>query len=160
MDRLRASERVAAMRLAICRAILKRGIGDLDKRAATIPGCKRDLALCTKLIDKNLVAIKDTLPAEQGDLFEQSLAGVTYELMTRCPATSHNDKKWAEENGMWLPFNVINALFDGAREKCMMCSYDTEGQRRCALRKALNVIPHDIEHSGEDEGKCPYYTIM
>lgn len=151
---------MAAMRLAVCRAILKRGIGDLDKRIALVPGCKRDLALCAKLIDKNLDAIKETIAPEQAKLFEQSLAGVTYELMTRCPATSHNDKKWAEENGMWLPYNVINALYDGAHEKCMMCSLDTEGQRRCPLRKALNVVPHDVEHGNETDGRCPYYLLM
>ena len=60
--------------------------------------------------------------------------------------------------GLWLPNATINALLDGCRDHCLMCSGDTDARRRCALRKALDMVPNDVPHT--DDESCPYYMAM
>ena len=154
--RFTQSERTACQRLAVCRAILKKGYGEIEERISGIKGAKRDLALCYKLIDKTLDAIKATISPAQELVFERSLQEVTYELSTRCYAT-RNQAKAERENGIWLSYETVNWLFDGCAEGCKYCDKTTEGQARCGTRKALNVIPRDDGPDDDGKGRCPFY---
>ena len=151
------AERSEALRLAVCRHILKRGFSAMEARIAECKGVKRDLALCCRLIDKSLDLILDTLAPAQALMFEQSLTGIAYEIGTKCPATWHNEAKAQKEKGMWLTFEVLNALLDGCQEGCLYCDKDTEGQLRCPTRKALNLLPQEGGPEDDGKGRCQYY---
>ena len=57
------------------------------------------------------------------------------------------------ENRMRLRASEREALL----RLCMMCSLDTIGQRKCKLRKALDVIPNDVE---DVEKGCKFFSVV
>ena len=64
----------------------------------------------------------------------------------------------AKNFGMWLSYEVIQALLSGCHDHCMMCPSDKAQRRACKLRKALETIPNDAPDRSDDD--CPFYTIM
>lgn len=158
-NRFTMDERNECLKLAVCRKVFSLGFDALARRIASIKGAKRDMALCAKLIDKTLDAIKGTLEPEQQYAFEKSLIGVSYEIMTRCPATANNPTRTLRENGMWQSFEVYNWLLEGCAEGCKYCDKSTEQQMKCGTRKAMNAIPHNDGPDDDGKGKCPYYAF-
>lgn len=60
--------------------------------------------------------------------------------------------------GMWIPYEVLNALLAGCHDHCMMCPGDLAQRRACKLRKALETIPSDTKD--REDGDCPFYTLL
>lgn len=152
--RLTATEKEALVRLNVALEVLTKEPQYLRERAALIPGAKRDLAMIAKRIEGLMEQFALTIPSEQARTYLNALGMASYVIGVRRPGDHGRDDK---NYGMWLPNEVINALVDGCRDKCLMCSGDTEARRRCALRKALDMVPNDVPHDVDD---CPYYEAM
>lgn len=158
MDRQRMTgwEKDALLRLAVAEQILCRETGAIEKRAKSAPGCWRDIRMLQAKIEKIQKQLLDTVPLEQLYILQRAMKDCSYEIGSRGPA-GRNAAKFKEENGMWLPYQVINVLFGGAREKCLVCMNSMEDQKRCPLRKALDLIPSDVEDRAD--GGCPYMDV-
>ena len=152
--RLTASEREALARLHICWEILTRAPEWLGPRAAMVPGAKRDLAMMAAKINRLLEGMIDTIPTEQLMTVRRHLKMTSYTIGVRRPGPLQRDDR---EYGLWLPFEVLNALMAGCHDHCSLCDLDRSRRLACPLKKALDTIPND----GQDRpGDCPYYTLM
>lgn len=152
--RLTGSEREALVQINVALDVLMKARGELKARVNTIPGGNRDIGLVIAKLTKMLGYFAATVPKEQLKTYLNNLKMASITIGVMNPATSARDE---DHYGMWLPYKTINELFKGCHDKCLMCTLDTEGQRRCALRKALDSIPNDL---AQNEGNCPYYGEM
>ena len=153
--RLTATEREALVRLCVAQEIFASVPGELAERMKLIPGAKRDLAMMAKKIDKLLDQATDTIPREQWSTYNNSLKMATYAIGVKGPAGNGQRNN---EFGMWLPYDVINALLEGCHDHCLMCEMDKYACRRCGLRKALETVPNDTPD--DDSLGCKYKMVM
>ena len=154
--RLTASEREALTRLSVACDIIDKTKAELDKRRKMIPYGSRDTEMVKKVLEKLLANYIKTIPIEQLPSYVNNMRMVSYVVGVKRPGVIGGRD---EENfGMWLPYETLNILFDGCHDKCITCMEDTEGQKRCRLRKALDSIPNDVEDKGD--GSCPYYSVI
>lgn len=153
--RLTATEKEALVRMNVALEVLTKEPQYLRERAALIPGAKRDLAMIAKRIEGLMEQFALTIPQEQARTYLNALGMASYVIGVRRPGDHGRDDK---NYGMWLPNEVINALVDGCHDHCLMCSADTEGRKRCHLRKMLDTLPNDGPDRGD--GDCPYYELM
>lgn len=153
--RLTASEKEALVRLNVALEILTTEPEHLAQRAALIPGAKRDMAMMAAKIFKLLGGFADTIPADQLLPYRRALMGTSYMIGMKKPGVEPLDEK---NYGMWLPYEVLNALIAGCHDHCMMCNLDKVGRKQCPLRKALDTIPNDSEPL--PDGDCQFYTLM
>jgi hypothetical protein len=108
-----------------------------------------------KRITTIIEAVPATIPTEQLKTYLNNLKMVSYTIGVKRPGVMGRDEK---NYGMWLPFEVLNALLAGCHDHCLMCPADKTERRKCPLRKALDTIPNDTEE--REDGDCPYYTIL
>ena len=80
---------------------------------------------------------------------------VSYTIGVKKPGPSTLDEK---NYGMWIPYEVLNALLAGCHDHCLMCPMDKAQRRSCELRKALTIIPNDSQE--RSDGDCPYYGLI
>lgn len=158
MDRMRMNgwEKDALLRLAVAEQILCRETAAVERRARSAPGCWRDIRMIQAKIQAITKQLLDTVPVEQLLILRRAMQDASYEIGARGPV-GRNPQKFKETNGMWLPYSVINEMFNGARDKCLVCMENREGQSRCRLRKALDLIPSDIQD--REDGGCPYMDV-
>ena len=153
--KLTASDKESLIRLNIAYEILESEGPQLDRRFRVIPGGRRDLGMLKAKINKLMQCVTDTIPDDQLMTYIRSLKMVSYTVGIKKPGRmERNDKEY----GMWLSFEIINALLSGCHDHCMMCPSDKAQRRACTLRKALETIPNDAPERGD--GDCPFYTIM
>ena len=153
--RLTASEREALLRLNVAMEILILDIGALAERAKLIPYAKRDMAMMARKAEKLLGAFAKTIPDKQLMSYRRSLELVSYVVGVKKPGAQVRDEK---NYGLWLPWEVLNALLAGCHDHCMMCAMDKAQRRACPLMKALDTIPNDSAE--REDGDCPYYTLL
>jgi hypothetical protein len=154
--RLTASERESLMRLNVAREILTtEPNGYLKERSKLVPGARRDMAMMAAKIRKMMPGFEATIPADQMMTYLRNLHSASYMIGMRRPGKQHLDEV---NYGIWLPYEVLNALLAGCHDHCMMCNADIVGQKRCRLRKALATIPNDSEE--RSDGGCPYFELM
>ena len=152
--RLTNAEREALVRLNIAMVILLDEPENLRVRAGLVPGAKRDLGMLAARIKTLMEKFAQTIPDEQVKTYVNALKMASYTIGVRRPGGEPRDDL---NYGLWLPNATINALLDGCKDHCLMCSGDTEARRRCVLRKALDMVPNDVPHDVDD---CPYYEAM
>ena len=153
--KLTASDRESLMRLNIAYEILETEGDNLDRRLRQISGGKRDYGLIKAKINRLMHDVVDTIPQDQLMTYIRSLKMASYTIGIKKPGKmERNDKEY----GLWLSFDVINALLTGCHDHCMMCPGDKAERRACKLRKALETIPNDAPD--RSDGDCPFYTIM
>ena len=153
--RLTASDRESLIRLNVAYEIMATERGQLERRLSAIRGGKRDYGLIKSKINKLMEEITGTIPDEQLMTYVRSLKMASYTIGIKRPGNmERNDKDY----GMWLSYEVINALLSGCHDHCMMCLSDKAERRACKLRKALETIPNDA--SDRNDGDCPFYTLM
>ena len=111
----------------------------------------RDAALVVRPLDRLVDALQDTVPDKQSDTLERNLNQT--ELYVGVRTTRKFDKS---DYGMVLSWDQLNALREAAREKCVMCSRDTQAQRSCPLAKLLDALPGE---RNENARGCGYYGI-
>lgn len=154
--RLTASERDALMRLNIAFEIMSLDVLEpLSERMKLIPGAKRDLAMMRARITKILDAVPETIPPEQKKTYVNNLKMLSYTIGVKAPGVLGRDEK---NYGMWIPWEVLNALLAGCHDHCLMCPMDKAQRRACELRKALTTIPNDSQE--RSDGDCPYYGLI
>ena len=153
--RLTASERESLMRLNVAREILVQEPAHMRARTASVPGAKRDLAMMAAKIRKVMDGFEATIPADQMMTYIRNLNSASYMIGVRYPGPQKRDDV---NYGLWIPYEVLNALLAGCHDHCMMCNADIVGQKRCRLRKALATIPNDSEE--RSDGGCPYFELM
>jgi len=153
--RLTASERESLIRLNVAYEIMETDGPHLERRLSTIRGGKRDYGLIKSKINLLMEGFTDTIPDDQLKTYINSLKMASYTIGIKKPgAMARNEKDY----GMWLSYDVINALLSGCHDHCMMCPGDKAERRACKLRKALTTIPNDAPE--RDDGDCPFYTLM
>lgn len=153
--RLTASEREALLRLNVAMEILILDLKPLRERAKLVPYAKRDMAMMAKRAEKLLSEFARTIPDEQLMTYRRALEMVSYVVGVKKPGAQGRDEK---NYGMWLPYEVLNALLVGCHDHCMMCALDKAQRRACPLMKALDTIPNDTRD--REDGDCPYYTLI
>lgn len=153
--RLTASERESLIRLNIAHEILQTEGDYLDRRFRTIEGGRRDLGMLKAKISKLMERMTDTIPDDQLMTYVRSLKMASYTVGIKKPGSVVHDEK---NYGMWLSYEVINALLSGCHDHCMMCPSDLAERRACKLRRALETIPNDA--AARSDGDCPFYTII
>jgi len=153
--RLTASDREALIRLNIAYEILETEGEHLQRRFRAIQGGRRDLGMLKAKINRLMERVIDTIPDDQLKTYINSLKMASYTIGIKKPGLMGRDEK---NYGMWLSYEVINALLAGCHDHCMMCPSDKAERRACKLQKALATIPNDAPE--RDDGDCPFYTIM
>lgn len=153
--RLTATEREMIMAFSVAADLIVRTQETMPERTAMIPGGKRDLAMMASKVRKLVERYMDTIPTEQLPIIKRSMASCSYRIGSRRPAEPQQDTK---NYGIWLPYEVLNELLEGAREKCVVCTLDKAQRRACKLKKALDTVPNDVRE--KDDGDCQYYTLI
>lgn len=153
--RLTASDRESLVRFNIAYEILQTEGEHLARRIRAIRGGPRDLGMLKAKIHKLMEKVIDTIPDDQLMTYIRSLKMATYTVGIRKPGTLDRNEK---DYGMWLSYEVINAMLAGCHDHCLMCPGDKEARRMCDLRKALTTIPNDTQQ--RSDGDCPFYTII
>lgn len=151
--RLRASEREALLRLCMVCDIMARDVDALDARLAQVKYGKRDKGMISAAVNRLLDGLMATIPTDQLVSFRRNMDMCAYVVGVRNAGKVNAN----EEYGMFLPYDTLNTILEGLHDKCMMCSLDTMGQRKCKLRKALDVIPNDIE---DVENGCKFFGVV
>ena len=155
-NRLKASEREALMRLNVAFEIMALDVvAPLAERMRMIPGARRDLAMMARRITKIIEAVPDTIPNEQLRTYINNLKMVSYTIGVKPSGKLGRDEK---NYGMWIPYEVLNALLSGCHDHCLMCPADKAQRRACRLRRALETIPNDT--TDREDGDCPFYTLL
>lgn len=156
--RMSATERDALMSIGVASQIITNALRDLrEERYKLVPNMKRDLRMIEKVIERVVLRFMDSIPMAQRRTYVNSLRDGSYTVGVKCRA-HNNEAQRQDEYGLYLTFAQINELLHAAREKCKFCDLDTEGIRRCPLRKTLDEIPNDAPDG--DGNDCPYYSIM
>lgn len=153
--RLTASERESLLRLNVAMEILILDVQQLAERAKLVPYARRDMAMIAKKAEALLKGFAATIPLEQAMTYRRALEMVSYTIGIKKPGHMGRDEK---TYGMWIPFEVLNALLAGCHDHCLMCPSDKAQRRACRLRKALETIPNDTEE--REDGDCPFYTLL
>lgn len=153
--RLTASEREALLRMNVAMEILLLDIHQLDGRAKMVPWARRDLAMLSAVARRLLEGFSATIPPDQTQSYLNALSMVSYTVGVKKPGAMTRDEK---NYGIWLPWEVINAMLVGCHDHCLMCPMDKAQRRACELRKALTTIPNDTEE--RSDGDCPYYGLI
>lgn len=111
--------------------------------------------MMSKRITKIIEAVPETIPDNQLKTYLNNLKMVSYTIGVKSPGKMGRDER---NYGMWIPWEVLNALLAGCHDHCLICHEDRAERRACPLRKALETIPSD---TGErEDGDCPFYTLI
>lgn len=153
--RLTAGEREALLRMTMAMDILRLDLGPLRERAKLVRWAKRDMAMMAAVAERLETEFIETIPPEQLLMYRRAAQMVSCTIGVKNPGPSTRDEK---NYGMWIPWEVLNALLVGCHDHCLMCPMDKAERRACPLRKALTIIPNDSEE--RSDGDCPYYGLI
>lgn len=156
--RLTANERYQLMSLGVANQILTNACKEAEARVRMVKWGWRDLRMVTKVLERLLDRIMDTMPADQLRAYAHSLHDASFTVGVKCRAVD-NETLRNKEHAMYLSLFALNALGETAHEHCMMCGLDANGQAKCQLRKALDELPNNAPDGGEGKG-CPYYEVI
>lgn len=147
--RLHANERLALLHL--CAALQGfASAGALDDRIASIKGAKSMIKGAKGMLSKVMDEIFDTMPVEQLISFRRNLKGLRYSI-----SVQNVGGKDFKNDGCWLSLDALDALCEGVKDHCLMCTKDIAEQRRCPLAKALDELP--CINADEDAHGCRYF---
>lgn len=97
-----------------------------------------------------LEMIKGTMPDEQRTAFAMNARTLKYWFKIAPPMRRFDD------DGCWISLEGVDAILDAAREKCLVCTLDVQGQRKCPLAKAMNQVP--VRGMDEHSHGCGYHS--
>lgn len=151
--RLTHDEYTAFISLKEVQAVLRSPIvlPVLKDRLKGIKYGARDAALTVRTLDRLADALQETVPGKQSDTLDRNLAQT--ELYVGVRTTRKFDKT---NYGMILSWDQLEALGTAAREKCLMCTLNTQEQRQCPLAKLLDGLPGE---RNENARGCGYFGI-
>ena len=151
--RVYASEREELVRLFALRTVSNALPEEMATRAKMIPGLTEELETIKRMVDEALFHLLETVPKEQEEQLVRTLLTTSYLVGARRPAAQDNNADY----GLWISNHTMNALLDAIQQSCIVCFKEEDEERRCPLRKALDMIGTDVEHG--DRGECGYRTI-
>lgn len=156
IKRLTASERESIMRINLAMSLVEHHREELKRRTALIPRGSWYLGVARAMLQKYLDGCYQTIPPEQERILKRGMREMTCHVGIRCPATmsAHIERDY----GVIVPIEVINTLFSACQDHCITCMKTGEEQKRCELKKALDVVPNDADD--RDDGGCPYGTLL
>lgn len=157
VKRMSAREKDALLYLAVADDAIGKATGELKGRMKMIRFGSRDLAMIRKRIAWIHEAVMNTMPTEQHQGYLRTLHDTEYMIGSRGPVR-RNKAKINQEWGMWVSYHCMNVIMSGCRDKCLTCALDTEGQRRCPLRKAFDELFNDAPDKAG--GECPYQEAL
>ena len=147
--RLCANERLALLHL--CAALQAFASADaLSGRIASIKGAKSMFNGSKGMLGKVLTEIYDTMPVEQLISFRRNLKGLRYSI-----SIQNVGGKAYKDDGFWLSLDALDALCEGVKDHCLMCTKNTAEQRKCTLAKALDELP--CINADEEANGCRYF---
>lgn len=146
--RFTADEQVEIKRFFVALSILQ-GI-KLNSRIEKIHYGKRDMGMVKSKLEKICNSLMDLMPLDQLRALERNIKSITYTVGIKKPIENRDD-----DYGLWLSFNAITALMEGAHDTCMMCAKNQKEQNKCPLRRGLDELP--VTTINETKGECPYY---
>lgn len=154
--RMTATEREAIMRLSLALEFLTVDARHIRQRAEMVPGGKEMLEQARDNVRNFIDLACDTMPDDQLRSMIRTMKMTTFEVGVKCPATMKNSRR-LDEWGVIVSLNAINELFAACEDHCALCIAGEAEAKGCALRKALDTIPNDIED--RNDGRCPYRAI-
>lgn len=98
---------------------------------------RRDIGIAAAAVKRVFEEVLKTVPTEQLLTIQRNVESTGYTIGTRRPG----QKADQTEFGMWVSWEALLGLMDGAREKCMLCDLTPDKQRQCPLAKALDTLP-------------------
>lgn len=142
--RFTASEREGVMRLNLLTALATECQEALRGRMDKVRNMKRDLKMI-EAVGKRLVRdVVRTAPPEQLAQLRRNVDMCSYVVGAKRPGQVGER---AKDYGVWVSFELLSVLIAYEQDHCMMCDLDRENERRCPLRKALDMIGSDTEHT-------------
>ena len=153
--RLTADEREALARISLAIEFLNVEAKFLERRSKAVHGAGY-LAAAKGLMERYLKDVYRTVPREQLVVIQRSFKETTVEVGIKCSAT--RKVSLDKEFGLVIPMYAANKLMEASRDRCLMCGLNTEEQRKCELRKAIDMIPNNIED--REDGGCPYHWAV
>ena len=154
--RMTATEREAIMRLSLALEFLTVDARHIRQRAEMVPGGKAMLEQARDNVRSFIDLACDTMPEDQLKSMIRTMKMTTFEVGVKCPATAKNSRR-LDDYGVIVSLNAINELFAACEDHCALCIAGEAEAKGCALRKALDTIPNDIED--RNDGRCPYRAI-
>lgn len=152
--RLTAAERDAIQKLHVAQQMLADAPEDNARRAGMVPGGRRLLGTARGMLAKFMSEAYHTVRTDQLRTLVRTIEMTSLAIGVRCNATMNNDAQRLREYGVVVPMDALNEILTAAGEHCDNCMLDTEGQRRCPLRRAFDAIPNDVV---TDKPECGYF---
>lgn len=141
--RIRGSESEAFKKLHVAADILDAVRDVFRERAGMVKNGRRDLALAATLVNKTFVSMLETVPTDQLITMQHNVANAVYMVGVKRADKTQNDKDY----GMWVSWETLNRLIEGARDCCMTCDRGIQEQRQCPLAKAFDTLPADKDNN-------------
>ena len=154
--RITASEREALMRINLGLNFLLEEPERLKRRTKLVRRGAFWLGAARSALERYMHGVYRTIPTEQLQIIRRSIMETGYTVGIKCRATA--DANRFSEWGVIVPIEVINTMFNACTDHCLTCMGDTEAQKKCKLRKALDILPNDTEE--RNDGTCPYRELM
>ena len=154
--RVTAGDREALMRINLGLNFLLEEPERLKRRTKMVRRGAFWLGAARSALERYMTSVYKTIPAEQLQTIRRSIMETGYTIGIKCKATA--DANRFAEWGVIVPIEVVNVMFDACKDHCLTCMGDTEAQKRCKLRKALDILPNDTEE--RSDGTCPYRALM
>ena len=154
--RMTATERESLMRINLALSIVMNHRDKLARRTALVSRGSWYLGVARAMLEKYLDGCYRTIPAEQERILKRGMLEMTCHVGIRCSATMN--AHIGRDYGVIVPMDVINTLFAACTDHCVTCMKTGEDQRRCELKKALDIVPNDAED--RPDGSCPYGSIL
>lgn len=123
----------------------------LEARLRKLPRGWQMYKSCVGQVQKLIALVELSMPREQMFSVERNRGNLKYSIAIKGPAGRPDDS-----NGWWLSHEAIEALAEGAQEKCIMCTLDRQEQRKCKLAKALDEMP--VRNADEHSAGCRYHN--
>lgn len=148
--RMTADERDALMHLAALKTLTPVTYVSLEKRAKNIKLAKARLGLLAWLSEWLVNVFMASIPDDQIESMKRNLEGCTFQIGARKVVKNGDADEW----GLWVSNDDLNALMEAAENKCLTCDLHDSRERSCKLRAALDRLGADGQH---DAGKgCEY----
>lgn len=133
--RINAQQREAFVALYAGAQLLSEYEADFAAMARRVPNGYRDIKLIMSVLEKLLIKMLDTIPAEQLQTIRRQMEMSEIRVATKNYAARKNDD-WV------LSRDDIGALVTAAASNCMLC--DNKSGAGCGLSRLMDELPVEV----------------
>jgi hypothetical protein len=152
--RMVAAEQAAYLNLLAAIHTAKKQEEALARRMSKLPNAKRCMHSGIGMLNRLMVDIDATIPAEQKAHFERQKQGLRMIVGIKAQMPRDPDA----EHGRFLSFKQLDVVANAIRECCRVCDLtDAVQQAKCPYAKLLDELP--TTKPDEDAPGCGYFTI-